>query len=66
MLEKFFYHYNNERYQKSSEIKFSKDVYLRRSEENFGKKRQLNSDSIRKRRQLCLNKKLLILNLNTP
>jgi hypothetical protein len=38
MLEKFFYHYNNERYQKSSEIKFSKDVYLRRSEEILEKK----------------------------
>jgi hypothetical protein len=38
MLEKFFYHYNNERYQKSSEIKFSKDVYLRRSEQILEKK----------------------------
>ena len=51
--------YNNKRYHESLENLTPADVYFGRSEQILEKRRQIKSDSIRKRRQLYFQQKLL-------
>lgn len=58
-LKKFVENYNNKRYHESLENLTPADVYFGRSEQILEKRRQIKSDSIRKRRQLYFQQKLL-------
>jgi transposase InsO family protein len=58
-LEKFVENYNNKRYHESLENLTPADVYFGRSEQILEKRRQIKSDSFRKRRQLYFQQKLL-------
>ena len=58
-LEKFVENYNNKRYHESLKNLPPADVYFGRSEQILEKRRQIKSDSIRKRRQLYFQQKLL-------
>ena len=58
-LEKFVENYNNKRYHESLQNLTPADVYFGRSEQILEKRRQIKSDSIRKRRQLYFQQKLL-------
>ena len=58
-LEKFVEDYNNKRYHESLENLTPADVYFGRSEQILEKRRQIKSDSIRKRRQLYFQQKLI-------
>ena len=58
-LEKFVENYNNNRYHESLKNLPPADVYFGRSEQILEKRRQIKSDSIRKRRQLYFQQKLL-------
>ena len=60
-LEEFVNRYNNERYHESLKNLTPADVYFGRSEQILEKRRQIKSDSIRKRRQLYFQQKLLSL-----
>ena len=60
-LEKFVENYNNKRYHESLKNLPPADVYFGRSEQILEKRRQIKSDSIRKRRQLYFQQKLLSL-----
>ncbi|SDO87323.1 Integrase core domain-containing protein [Cloacibacterium normanense] len=58
-LKKFVENYNNKRYHESLENLTPADVYFGRSEQILEKRRQIKSDSIRKRRQLYFQQKFL-------
>ena len=58
-LEKFVEDYNNKRYHESLKNLPPADVYFGRSEQILEKRRQIKSDSIRKRRQLYFQQKLI-------
>ena len=58
-LKKFVENYNNKRYHESLENLTPADVYFGRSEQILEKRRQIKSDSFRKRRQLYFQQKLL-------
>ena len=58
-LKKFVENYNNKRYHESLENLTPADVYFGRSEQILEKRRQIKSDSIRKRRQLYFQQKLI-------
>ena len=58
-LEKFVEDYNNKRYHESLENLTPADVYFGRSEQILEKRRQIKSDSIRKRRELYFQQKLI-------
>ena len=58
-LEKFVENYNNKRYHESLKNLPPADVYFGRSEQILEKRRQIKSDSIRKRRQLYFQQKLI-------
>ena len=58
-LEKFVENYNNKRYYESLKNLTTADVYFGRSEQILEKRRQIKSDSIRKRRQLYFQQKLI-------
>ena len=58
-LEKFVEDYNNKRYHESLKNLPPADVYFGRSEKKKKKRRQIKSDSIRKRRQLYFQQKLI-------
>lgn len=58
-LEKFVENYNNKRYHESLKNLPPADVYFGRSEQILEKRRQVKSDSIRKRRQLYFQQKLI-------
>ena len=60
-LEEFVNRYNNKRYHESLKNLPPADVYFGRSEQILEKRRQIKSDSIRKRRQLYFQQKLLSL-----
>lgn len=58
-LEKFVENYNNKRYHESLKNLPPADVYFGRSEQILEKRRQIKSDSIRKRRQLYFQQKFI-------
>ena len=58
-LEKFVENYNNNRYHESLKNLPPADVYFGRSEQILEKRRQIKSDSIRKRRQLYFQQKFI-------
>jgi transposase InsO family protein len=58
-LKKFVENYNNKRYHESLENLTPANVYFGRSEQILEKRRQIKSDSFRKRRQLYFQQKLL-------
>ncbi|MEG0619332.1 MAG: IS3 family transposase, partial [Bacilli bacterium] len=58
-LEKFVENYNNKRYHESLKNLPPADVYFGRSEQILEKRKQIKSDSIRKRRQLYFQQKLI-------
>ena len=58
-LEKFVEDYNNKRYHESLKNLPPADVYFGRSEQILEKRKQIKSDSIRKRRQLYFQQKLI-------
>ena len=58
-LEKFVEDYNNKRYHESLENLTPADVYFGRSEQILKKRRQIKWDSIRKRRELYFQQKLI-------
>ena len=58
-LKKFVENYNNKRYHESLENLTPADVYFGRYEQILEKRRQIKSDSIRKRRQLYFQQKLI-------
>ncbi len=58
-LKKFVENYNNKRYHESLENLTPADVYFGRYEQILEKRRQIKSDSFRKRRQLYFQQKLL-------
>lgn len=60
-LEKFVENYNNNRYHESLENLTPADVYFGRSEQVLEKRRQIKSESIRNRRMLYFQQKLLSL-----
>lgn len=60
-LENFVNNYNNKRYHESLNNLTPADVYFGRSEQILKKRQQIKTDSLRKRRQLFNQQKLLSL-----
>ena len=58
-LEKFVDHYNKNRYHESLNNLTPADVYFGRSDQILEKRKQIKFDSIRKRRQLYNQQKLV-------
>ena len=58
-LEKFVYNYNTKRYRESLNNLTLADVYFGRAEQTLEKRKQIKEQSIKKRRQLYNQQKLI-------